>query len=93
MNGFRRIVDAFGKANGLTALERLRMRWNPYLITTVDGLRDRRELHRVDGVIDNDNERTSWVEYWDGERLVHRSAHVRLKKMPTFSQAEQGALQ
>jgi hypothetical protein len=39
-------------------------------------------LERRDGSVDNDNEATSWVEYWlDGE-LVHRSAHVALKKMP-----------
>jgi hypothetical protein len=41
-------------------------------------------LERRDGSVDNDNEATSWVEYWlDGE-LVHRSAHVRLKK-PTVT--------
>ncbi len=31
-------------------------------------------------ILDNDNESTTWVEYWlDGE-LVHRSVHVALKK-------------
>ena len=29
---------------------------------------------------DNDNENTTWVEYWLADELVHRSAHVRLKK-------------
>jgi hypothetical protein len=39
-------------------------------------------LEKREGTVDNDNELTSWVEYWlDGE-LVHRSAHVTLKKMP-----------
>jgi hypothetical protein len=39
-------------------------------------------LERRDGSVDNDNEATSWVEYWlDGE-LVHRSAHVALKASP-----------
>jgi hypothetical protein len=39
-------------------------------------------LEKREGTVDNDNELTTWVEYWlDGE-LVHRSAHVTLKKMP-----------
>jgi hypothetical protein len=37
-------------------------------------------LEKKEGSVDNDNEYTTWVEYWlDGE-LVHRSAHVQLKK-------------
>jgi hypothetical protein len=41
-------------------------------------------LVKQEGTVDNDNELTTWVEYWlDGE-LVHRSAHVTLKKSPTF---------
>jgi hypothetical protein len=41
-------------------------------------------LEHRSGTVDNDNETTTWTEYWlDGE-LVHRSAHVTLKKMPTF---------
>jgi hypothetical protein len=37
-------------------------------------------LEKREGSLDNDNETTTWVEYWlDGE-LVHRSAHVALKK-------------
>jgi hypothetical protein len=44
-----------------------------------DSLLDKRE-----GNIDDENEYTTWVEYWlDGE-LVHRSAHVTLKKMPSI---------
>lgn len=39
-------------------------------------------LEHRSGVVDNENEFTSWVEYWLGEELVHRSAHVTLKKMP-----------
>jgi hypothetical protein len=42
-------------------------------------------LEKKEGSVDNDNESTTWVEYWlDGE-LVHRSAHVQLKKAVTFS--------
>lgn len=45
-------------------------------------------LVKQEGVVDNDDEYTTWVEYWlDGE-LVHRSAHVTLKKSPTFAGAE-----
>jgi len=41
-------------------------------------------LVKQEGTVDNDNELTTWVEYWlDGE-LVHRSAHVTLKKPPAF---------
>jgi hypothetical protein len=49
-------------------------------------------LEKREGTVDNDNEQTSWVEYWlDGE-LVHRSAHVQLKKMPVFAGAETASL-
>ena len=37
-------------------------------------------LEKKEGFVDNDNEYTTWLEYWlDGE-LVHRSVHVQLKK-------------
>jgi hypothetical protein len=45
-------------------------------------------LEKREGTVDNDNELTTWVEYWDGEELVHRSAHVTLKKVPTFAGGE-----
>jgi hypothetical protein len=49
---------------------------------------DDSQLEKREGTVDNENELTTWVEYWlDGE-LVHRSAHVTLKKMPGFSGAE-----
>jgi hypothetical protein len=45
-------------------------------------------LEKREGTVDNDNELTTWVEYWlDGE-LVHRSAHVTLKKSPAFAGGE-----
>lgn len=34
------------------------------MITTTHGDMDEAELIRVDGGIDNDNETTTWVEYW-----------------------------
>lgn len=52
------------------------------LVTTTKGLMDESLLEKKEGVLDNDNEHTKWVEYWlDGE-LVHRSVHVHLKKSP-----------
>ena len=58
------------------------------LITTTKGEMDDSLLEHRSGEIDNDNELTTWVEYWlDGE-LVHRSAHVTLKKMPSFAGGE-----
>jgi len=45
-------------------------------------------LEHRSGEVNNDNESTVWTEYWlDGE-LVHRSAHITLKKMPGFAGAE-----
>lgn len=50
------------------------------IITTTKGDMDDSLLVKQEGAIENDNELTSWTEYWlDGE-LVHRSVHVLLKK-------------
>lgn len=58
------------------------------IVTTTKGDMDDSLLVKQEGVVDNDDEYTTWVEYWlDGE-LVHRSAHVTLKKSPTFAGAE-----
>ena len=55
------------------------------LISTTKGEMDESLLEKKEGVVNNDNEYTTWVEYWlDGE-LVHRSVHVTLKKMPSVS--------
>ena len=55
------------------------------IVTTTKGDMDDSLLEKREGIVDNDNELTTWVEYWlDGE-LVHRSAHVTLKKTPTFA--------
>jgi len=51
-------------------------------ILTTHGAMDEADLEKREGVIDDDNERTTWVEYWHGAELVHRSAHVTLKKWP-----------
>lgn len=58
------------------------------IVTTTKGEMDDSLLVKQEGIVDNDDEYTTWVEYWlDGE-LVHRSAHVTLKKMPAFAGAE-----
>jgi len=50
------------------------------IVTTTKGEMDDSLLVKQEGAIENDNELTSWTEYWlDGE-LVHRSVHVLLKK-------------
>ena len=50
------------------------------MVTTTKGEMDESLLEKREGSLDNDNETTTWVEYWlDGE-LVHRSVHVALKK-------------
>jgi hypothetical protein len=57
-------------------------------VFTTKGDMDESLLAKQEGTVDNDNELTTWVEYWlDGE-LVHRSAHVTLKKMPSFAGGE-----
>jgi len=58
------------------------------IVTTTKGDMDDSLLEKKEGSVDNDDEYTTWVEYWlDGE-LVHRSAHVTLKKVPSFAGAE-----
>jgi hypothetical protein len=55
------------------------------LVNTTKGEMDDSLLEKREGTVDNDNELTTWVEYWlDGE-LVHRSAHVALKKTVTLT--------
>jgi hypothetical protein len=53
------------------------------IVTTTKGDMDDSLLVKKEGAMENDNELTSWTEYWlDGE-LVHRSVHVLLKKNVT----------
>lgn len=39
-------------------------------------------LEKLEGVVDNENEHTTWIEFRlpGQERIIHRSAHVILKK-------------
>ena len=52
------------------------------IITTTKGEMDDSLLQKKEGSVDNDNEYTTWVEYWLDDELVHRSVHVTLKKSP-----------
>jgi hypothetical protein len=61
-------------------------------VTTTKGLMDDSLLEKKEGTIDNENELTSWVEYWLEGELVHRSVHVHLKKMPVFAGAEAASI-
>ena len=55
------------------------------LVTTTKGEMDESFLEKKEGFVDNDNEYTTWLEYWHEGELVHRSAHVQLKKTVTLS--------
>ena len=50
------------------------------MINTIYGVSDESLLDKKTGVIDDDNEKTEWVEYWLKGELVHRSVHIELKK-------------
>jgi hypothetical protein len=54
------------------------------IIPTTKGPMDEALLVRTDGVVDNEDEHTTWVEYRLGGEIVHRSAHVTLKKLPAM---------
>lgn len=51
-------------------------------------------LVKTEGVIDNEHEYTTWVEYRfpGSDVIVHRTAHVALKKWPDGMAAVLGAL-
>jgi len=55
------------------------------LVNTTKGEMDESLLEKKEGSVDNDNETTTWVEYWLEGELVHRSVHVTLKKTVTLS--------
>lgn len=50
------------------------------LVTTTHGEMDDSLLNKKEGVFEDDNEKTTWVEYWLDGSLVHRSVHVTLKE-------------
>ena len=61
------------------------------VITTTHGDMDDSLLERKDGSLDNDDEYTTWTEYYLGSELVHRSVHVRVKRAPSAG-SQQGGL-
>jgi hypothetical protein len=50
------------------------------IVTTTYGDMDESLLEKKTGEVDNDDEYTTWTEYYRNGELVHRSVHVRLKK-------------
>lgn len=50
------------------------------IVTTTKGDMDDSLLEKREGTFEDDNELTTWVEYWLESELVHRSAHVTLKR-------------
>lgn len=61
------------------------------MIETTKGPMDESLLEKREGGFENDNESTTWVEYWLAGELVHRSATVNLKQ-GLSALMEQGAL-
>lgn len=50
------------------------------LVNTIHGEMDDSLLEKKEGSLDNENETTSWVEYWLNGELVHRSVNMELKR-------------
>ena len=50
------------------------------MITTTHGDMDESTLRKVEGGFEDDNEQTSWVEYYLGDEMVPRSVHINLKR-------------
>lgn len=61
------------------------------MVTTTKGLMNTADLEKRTGAFENENEVTSWVEYWLHGELVHRSAHVHLKR-GLFMEPELGVI-
>lgn len=49
-------------------------------ITTENGEVDLDLCEKREGSHENDNEIISWTEYWQGETLISRSAHIHVKQ-------------
>jgi hypothetical protein len=50
------------------------------MIATTKGPMDESALVKKCGTVDTTDEETTWVEFYLGDELVHRSVHVNLKK-------------
>jgi len=62
------------------------------LIHTTKGDLEESTLIKTEGLIDNENEKTTWVEYRlpGNDEIIHRSAHVALKKNVTLNSQIEG---
>lgn len=56
------------------------------IVTTIYGEMDDSLLERTDGNYEDDNERTSWVEYRLNGEIVHRSVNMHLKHAMVFAE-------
>jgi hypothetical protein len=61
------------------------------IVTTTKGNMDDSLLVKKEGGFQDDNENTVWIEYYLDNELVHRSAHVKLKR-PMVLLTEAGGL-
>jgi hypothetical protein len=61
------------------------------IVTTTKGEMDDSLLVKKEGGFEDDNENTVWIEYYLDNELVHRSAHVKLKR-PMVLLTEAGGL-
>lgn len=63
------------------------------MIATLYGDMDEATLEKREGTVDNERECTTWVEYRrpGSDEVIHRSVHVRLKRMPAI-QVEAGGI-
>ena len=50
------------------------------IITTTHGDMEETLLEKKTGSVDNENEYTTWTEYYLNGELVHRSVHVTVKQ-------------
>jgi len=56
------------------------------MITTTKGMMDESTLTKKTGTDHFENGQSNWIEYYDGDELVHRSVHVNLEKNVVLEQ-------
>ena len=54
-------------------------------INTTIGEMDESLLQKEEGIIDNDNEYTTWVQYWLDGKIVYRSLQTQFRKTVVFT--------
>lgn len=50
------------------------------IVNTTLGPMDEAELEKREGVVEDEDGITNWIEYWLENELVHRSVHITLKQ-------------